>query len=198
MDTKNQLHLTWRDLLPSEKPGEIGNRDISHAVSTDMGKTFSAPQPVAADGWKVNACPHTGPVVTQAGDEVLATWFSGKEDEIGLRIADINTGKRLTQRLSVRARHPQITTQNDRLLWVWDESFQTGTNPEGGPMYTQKICLQAFMRNKPGEVSYLSPETAQASYPAILTTKTGVMVAYEERKTLTDNAVIVCKWIDAL
>lgn len=87
VDSKNQIHLSWRDMVPSATPGQAAARDISHAVSADGGRTFSKPTVWLVDNWQVNACPHAGPSVAETSDGVFASWFSGKEGNAGLRLA---------------------------------------------------------------------------------------------------------------
>ncbi|RIV24964.1 exo-alpha-sialidase [Fibrisoma montanum] len=189
-DTDGRIHLTYRDLLPN------GDRDISHVVSTDGGRTFSRPQVVFADHWTVNACPHTGPVVAQAGHELFATWFSGKEDAIGLRLARFGSPRLEAIILSSRAKHPQVVAVGDRLVWLWDESVRKPgqAEDEAMPVYSQKIAL----RTRPaGSTTYLTTDAVNASYPVALATSQGLLIAYEQRKG-EENAVIVCRFVDSL
>jgi hypothetical protein len=55
--------------------GDDGARDIS--VVRLEGNRWSAPLPVARDGWKIDACPVNGPAVDAAGDTVVVAWFTG-------------------------------------------------------------------------------------------------------------------------
>ena len=190
VDARGQIHLTYRDLLPN------GDRDISHVVSADGGQTFSRPQVVFADHWTVNACPHTGPVLTQAGDAVFATWFSGKEDAVGLRLAKLGNTQLEATVLSNRAKHPQVVAAGDRLVWLWDESVRKPGQAADEPMpaYSQKIALRT---NPTGPTTYLTTDAVNASYPVALATAHGLLIAYEERKG-EENAVIVCRFVDSL
>ncbi|GAB4011920.1 hypothetical protein GCM10028808_26740 [Spirosoma migulaei] len=196
VDAKKQIHLTYRDLLPTTKTSEIASRDMSTAVSTDGGKTFSKPQVVFADHWQVNACPHAGPVVAQVGNDILATWFSGKEDAAGLRLARFGSDKLVASVLSNRAKHPQVATVGGRLVWVWDESIsKDGSNEMGS--FVQRIGMRTVAGGAVSPTVYLTPESVDATYPAVLGTKNGTLVAYEQTKD-KQNTVIVVRLMEAL
>lgn len=49
-------------------------RDISVVRAT--GSTWSAPTPVATDGWKIAGCPVNGPAVDANGRDVAVAWFT--------------------------------------------------------------------------------------------------------------------------
>lgn len=188
VDAKNQVHLTYRDVLAD------GARDISHVVSTDVGQPFTKPQVIVADGWKVNACPHTGPVLAQVGTDVFATWFSGKEGTIGLRLAKLGQPKLVSALYSDRAKHPQVVNSADQLIWIWDESVRKEKTGEDDFPYVQKIALRVLNGSANAPTAYLTPESVNASYPVALATKNGLLVAYEQRQG-QDNAAIMCQWV---
>ena len=53
-------------------------RDI--AATRFDGSAWSAPKPVHADGWKIDACPVNGPAVAADGNNVVVAWFTGAGD----------------------------------------------------------------------------------------------------------------------
>jgi hypothetical protein len=188
VDTQNRIHLTYRDMLPS-KPGEIGARDISHVVSADAGRTFSAPAVVLADNWRVNACPHAGPSVALVGTDLFATWFSGKEDAVGLRLAKMGDQEPIALIRSNRAKHPQLTALHGQLIWVWDEAVRNPNQPADEPMpaYTQRIAL----RTAPDSPTvFVTPDFVNAAYPVVLPTKKGLLLAYEATNGKGANPII--------
>ena len=195
VDGQNRIHLSYRDLLPG-KPGEIGARDMSHVVSTDGGKMFSKPTVIVADNWRVNACPHAGISVAQVGNELLATWFSGKEDATGLRLAKLGDPNPLAMIRSNRAKHPQVAAQGNQFAWVWDESVRKPGQAADEPLpaYVSRIALRT---SPTGPTTFITPETISATYPAVLVTPKGTLVAYEETKE-KQNAVIIVRLLDAL
>lgn len=196
VDTQKRIHLTYRDLLPAAKKGDPASRDMSTAVSTDGGKTFSKPQIVFADNWQVNACPHAGPVVAQIGNDVLATWFSGKEGAAGLRLARLDSNKLVSSVLSNRAKHPQIAAGTNQLVWVWDESVSKDGSGEMGS-FVQRIGMRTVAGGVVSPTTYLTAESVDATYPAVLATKNGTLVAYEQTVN-KQNSVIVVRLVEAL
>ncbi|MBD2756478.1 sialidase family protein [Spirosoma validum] len=195
VDAQKRIHLTYRD-LQSAKGGEVAYRDISTSISSDGGKSFSKPKVVFADRWQVNACPHAGPVVAQLGNDVLTTWFSGKEDAIGLRLARRDSDKLVSSVFSDRARHPQIASNGQRLMWVWDESISRDGSGEMGS-FVQRIGMRTFDGNVVSPTTYLTSDSVNATYPAVMITKTGTLVAYEQ-VTEKENPVITFRLLTNL
>lgn len=66
--TAKGLVVAYRDRSADEV------RDIS--VVYERGGVWSAPRPLAADGWRINACPVNGPQLDAVGDTVAAAWFA--------------------------------------------------------------------------------------------------------------------------
>jgi hypothetical protein len=54
-------------------------RDI-HVSRLDKGK-WTEPKPVHRDGWKINACPVNGPMLSARGRDVAVAWFTTQEDQ---------------------------------------------------------------------------------------------------------------------
>lgn len=183
VDHQSRIHLTYRDMEEASTDSNPGTRDISHVVSTDGGRTFSPPATVYADHWMINACPHAGPAVVQVGSELYVTWFSGKEKAVGLRLARLNAPTLVATHLSERARHPQLVSYNGQLVWVWDESFPAkGTTADGFPeYYTQRVCLRTLAGKRFTSTTFLTSDAVNASYPVVLATTNGLLVAYEEQ-----------------
>ncbi|WP_020594826.1 sialidase family protein [Spirosoma panaciterrae] len=194
VDSQKRIHLTYRDMIPTQK-GSPAARDMSTAVSADGGKTFSKPQVVFADNWQVAACPHAGPVVAQMGNDMLVTWFSGKEESAGLRLARLGSDKLVSSVLTNRAKHPQVSAANGRLTWVWDESVSKDGSGEMGS-FVQRIGMRTMTGQDVSTTTYLTPETVDGTYPAVLSTDKGTLVAYEQSKD-KQKAVIVVRWLDA-
>lgn len=193
VDARQQIHLTYRDLLPALKPNEPASRDISTALSTNGGKSFQKPQVVFADHWQVNACPHAGPVVAEVGNELIMTWFSGKEDAVGLRLARLGADKLVSTVLSSRAKHPQVTATGSQLVWVWDEAISTNGLGDMGS-FVQRIGMRTYAGQETGQTRYLTPESVNATYPTVLATKNGTLMAYEQT-TGKQNTVIAVRLV---
>jgi hypothetical protein len=78
--TRNgEVALAWRAVR------DVDLRDIVVARSTDGGATFSAPNTVHEDGWRLDGCPHAGPSIAYDGAGNLhAAWYTGREDSPGI------------------------------------------------------------------------------------------------------------------
>jgi len=183
IDNVGQIHLTYRDLSTD------GTRDMSHVVSTDGGRTFSAPKLVHNDLWKINACPHTGPSMTQVGKDIFVTWFSGTSahHEAGIRIAKLGQEKLYSSELSVRAKHPQSAAYLGNLVVVWDESM------EKNDQYFSKIALRNLYKNGTEKTTYITADFDNASYPVVLPTSQGLLIAYELQKPNQEPVIVVSR-----
>jgi hypothetical protein len=71
--------------------GADGTRDISIVRLVDG--RWSAPAPVARDGWRIDACPVNGPAVDARDDTVVVAWFTGA-DGARVRLAWSSDGGR--------------------------------------------------------------------------------------------------------
>ncbi|MEM1205698.1 MAG: hypothetical protein AAGN66_20885 [Acidobacteriota bacterium] len=60
-------------------------RDIYAVRATPNG--WSAPVPVAADGWRIQGCPVNGPAVAADGRRVATAWFTGADDRSRVLLA---------------------------------------------------------------------------------------------------------------
>ena len=65
--------VAYRDRSPEEV------RDIF--ITRLENGTWTAPQPVHADGWRVPACPVNGPALSARGQQVAVAWFNAKDDQ---------------------------------------------------------------------------------------------------------------------
>lgn len=79
--TPDGLLVVYRDRSPKEV------RDISIVRSVN-GK-WSAPQPVANDGWQIDACPVNGPSISASGRNVAVVWLTsvGEKSRVNLALS---------------------------------------------------------------------------------------------------------------
>lgn len=69
--------------------------DMAVAISTDNGATFSQPQRIAEDNWKINGCPDSGPAVARTGKRVYVAWLTEANPQIsGVRLSWSDDGGR--------------------------------------------------------------------------------------------------------
>jgi hypothetical protein len=65
--------VAYRDRSPNEV------RDI-YVTRLEKGK-WTEPAPIHADNWRVPACPVNGPALSARGRDVVAAWFTAKDDQ---------------------------------------------------------------------------------------------------------------------
>jgi len=174
----SNIYATWRHVF------EGSTRDIAMAVSTDGGKTFSAPARVSEDHWQIDGCPDNGPGLSiDRTGRVHVTWVSVLDSKPGaplaLYYANSTDGKTFTTRVRVSgdgaAGHAQVSTLDDgSVLVAWDETTANG----------RRVRLAHGMPDKNGRVAFknvAAPEDAEGLYPSIATTSDGSIVAWVRR-----------------
>jgi len=78
---QGEVMVFWRHIYP----GPI--HDMTVAVSTDGGQTFSQPKRVAEDNWRIDGCPDSGPAVARVGKRVYVAWLTEASPQIaGVRL----------------------------------------------------------------------------------------------------------------
>ncbi len=76
------VFVAWRKVFP----GDI--RDVVVSTSRDGGQTFGPGVRVAADNWKLNGCPDSGPAILENDGRLYVAWLTeGTEDKARLRLA---------------------------------------------------------------------------------------------------------------
>jgi hypothetical protein len=179
VDKNKNYHILYRDLLAD------GSRDISHVVSKDGGKTFGDFSVVFDDKWQINACPHTGSGVTQIGEDIYTAWFTGKENEAGVRLSKIGSRKLMDKIQTNRAKHPQVGNLNDKLIMIWDQSMQKDEK------FFTKIGMKIYDKDDASKEEWITPDFMVSTYPVIISTGKDLLIAYEQKKDMKDNSVIV-------
>lgn len=170
------INAAFRDIINDEI------RDMVLTYSTDKGKTFSKPNRISPDNWKINGCPHTGPTMTENENGLHFAWYTSGGGSGVFYNNSADYGKSFTKREIVSnkpsAKHPQITTlDNKEVLIVWDE-----TTTDGDKIATQ-IGLQH--RNENGKIvstKYISSKNRMSSFPVIKAiNKKQFLVAWSQR-----------------
>lgn len=118
--TNNTINVAFRNITE----GSI--RDMYRTVSLDNGNTFSNPEPMGKDNWKVEGCPHTGPSFADNSKELAVTWFTGANSGIGIFF------KKITDEISLYedkilitsiGRHPQMEALPNGNYYIVYEDF---------------------------------------------------------------------------
>jgi len=170
------INASFRDIINDEI------RDMVLTYSIDKGKTFSKPNRISPDNWKINGCPHTGPTMTENENGLHFAWYTSGGGSGVFYNNSADYGKSFSKRTIVSdkpsAKHPQITTlDNKEVLIVWDE-----TTTDGDKIATQ-IGLQH--RNKNGKIvstKYISSKNRMSNFPVIRAiNKKQFLVAWSQR-----------------
>jgi hypothetical protein len=100
-------------------------RDIS--VTRLVDGAWTAPQPLHADNWVINACPVNGPAAHGDGDVAVVAWFTAANDTPRVRVAfSGDGGETFGQPVTVDDGNPigrvdVLLLDGDRALVVWLE-----------------------------------------------------------------------------
>ncbi len=111
VDANGALNVIYRD-------NNDDIRDFSKMISTDNGQTFSKPQNIYNDGWKIAGCPHNGAVSSTHGKSALIAYYSGAESESGVKLVT-QDGKKLCVLNDPSVKNPVLigSAQVSTLLW---------------------------------------------------------------------------------
>jgi hypothetical protein len=175
IDKHGGIHALYRGIV------QDSIRDMVHIVSTDGGKTFSAPERISNDDWVINGCPHTGPAMAENGQGIHFAWFTGGRNRGSYYSKSTDYGKTFSEKDSVSTlgSHPQIASlANGELLIAWDESATAGDK------VSKKIGIQK--RNADGKnegKEYITDADSFASFPVLSTiSDRDVIVAYTRKE----------------
>jgi hypothetical protein len=172
VDTNGALQVYYRD-------NNDDVRDMAKMTSTDNGLTFSKPQIVFTDNWKIAGCPHSGATSTTFGKSTLITWFSGTEADKGVRLVT-QEGKRLAIANDPTARNGYVATQDQKAVFLWDQT--NGNSPQ--------IAYRTINGDKVSAINWLNG-SANGVNPSALMLDNQLLVAYEVRNANKKNSI---KW----
>lgn len=114
IDADGALNVFYRD-------NNDNIRDIARMTSKDNGQTFSKPEIVFNDKWEINGCPHSGAVSTINGKGGLVSWFSGTDNEMGIRVATTE-GKRLFVLDDASAKNQYLVKTTTASVLFWEQN----------------------------------------------------------------------------
>jgi hypothetical protein len=175
VDTKGGIHVLYRGII------QDSIRDMVHAVSTDGGKTFSAPQRISNDNWVIKGCPHTGPAMTENKDGLHFAWFTGGNNPGCFYTKSTNKGNSFIMRDSVSSlgSHPQMAAlPGGELVVAWDETIKAENK------INKKIGVQKRTASGVGEEKiFITPDSEMATYPVVSPVdKNASIIAYTKKK----------------
>ncbi len=172
VDANGALQVYYRD-------NNDDVRDMAKMTSTDNGLTFSKPQILFTDNWKIAGCPHSGAASTTYGKSNLITWFSGTEADKGIRLVT-QDGKRLVLANDPTARNGYVATQDQKAVFLWDQT--NGNSPQ--------IAYRTINGDKASAINWLNG-SANGINPSALVLDNQLLVAYEVRNANKKNGI---KW----
>jgi BNR repeat-like domain len=114
IDAKGALNIYYRD-------NNDDIRDIAKMTSTDNGATFSKPQIVHNDGWKIAGCPHNGAVSSTHSKGNLVAYYSGAETETGVRLVT-QEGKKLCVLNEQSVKNPYLAGGKNTSVLLWEQN----------------------------------------------------------------------------
>lgn len=167
-DSKGNIHALYRGIINDSI------RDMVHIVSTDNGKTFTAPKKIYDDNWVLRGCPHTGPAMTENKYGLHFAWYTGARSSGSFYAGTTDNGHTFINRdnITTQGSHPQLATlSNEELAIVWDESLQKDDS------YKKRIGIQ--LRKPDGSQllkEYVTRDTSYATYPVICGVKENAAV----------------------
>jgi hypothetical protein len=174
IDSKKNIHILYRAIIGDTI------RDMVHSVSTDKGKTFSAPERISRDNWMINGCPHTGPAMTENKEGLQFAWFTGGGNAGIYCCNSKDNGHTFSPREKVSgmaSRHCQIASSaRGDIAMVWNEVFLKGDSS------CSRIGMEIRTANGSNPVTrFISSETGDAAFPVIkVMNKNSALVAYTE------------------
>ena len=181
------VYAAWRHVYPGNM------RDIAFTMSRDDGKTFSAPVRVSEDKWALDGCPENGPAIAvDAKNTIHLAWptligGANAGSTLGLFYAASRDGKPFTPRQTIPTmgmpRHVQIAAARDgSLALVWDEEEAGG----------RRVAFARGAVDQAGRVEFHRQTLTvlgNASYPAIVLTTDGALVAASPGGAAADSAI---------
>lgn len=165
-DAAGALHVYYRD-------NNDDIRDMAQMTSTDNGETFSRPQIICNDGWKISGCPHSGAVSDVHGKGQLIAWYSGAETEAGIRLAT-GEGQKLLVLTEPTAKNHWLASGGSKLSILLWEGNAAGSDKTQLVFKTIKGDTVSETRSVEGSVN--------ATNGAVLVVGNRLLVAHEVKQ----------------
>lgn len=186
VDNQNSIHVAYRNLVDIKEPyfdgqGEMEIRDMYYLNSTNNGKTFSKPIPISQDNWHVAGCPHTGPSLSNNGNKLAATWYTGKENEEGIYYTIKENDEsffRPRTLLTTNGHHPQMISNFGKNYVVYETYYE---NEQKGYNKIQLEEINDSFIRKSFEISKKLTNNSHAILTPI--TNTTILIAWTNSDT---------------
>ncbi|MCY7352376.1 MAG: glycoside hydrolase [Cytophagaceae bacterium] len=176
VDASGALHVYYRE-------NKDNIRDIDQMISTDHGATFSKPEPLYADGWKLNGCPHSGPTSSRFGQSALIAWYSGTAtNSPGIRVVT-QEGKRLFVLDDPSAKNAWLLpAPKTSSVLLWEQASEKGETP------VTAIGYRSISPDAVSETRWIQ-DSENATNASGLVVGDQMLVAYEVKRPSKLNAL---------
>ena len=176
IDADGALNIIYRD-------NNDNIRDMAKILSTDNAATFSKPEILHNDGWKINGCPHSGAVSSIYGKSALIAWFSGAEKESGVQLAT-REGKKLFVLSDASAKNPCLINSPKSAVLLWEQNTNDNIS---------KIAYRKINDNKVSESIWLDGSSNGTNSVALSIVggepHNQILVAYEVKQANKKNTI---------
>ncbi len=164
-----QIYTLYRDMEP---------RDMALVKSSDNGQTWRRLNRVGAFDWIFDGCPHNGGAFSIAGDKAHALVWTGAEQRIGLYyLSSSNGGVSWSEPLAMgkpqAAFHSDLAHRDERLLAVWDELGEQGSEI--------KAALSTTGGRQWLPLNTLSAPEHKAGFPRAVATASGFFAVWTDQ-----------------
>lgn len=161
----NEVIIAWRKVFD----GAV--RDLVLSVSHDGGATFAPEVRVAEDGWRLNACPDSGPSLAVKGSRVYLAWLTeGREQKARVQLAwSDDLGKSFHAPLVASEgvldpNHPRLKVSEDGNLMLVFQGREARDQNGWGPV---RVFLSQIGAGGVGKPALVPAGEASAAYPAL-------------------------------
>jgi hypothetical protein len=161
----NEVIVAWRKVFA----GEI--RDMVVSVSKDGGQTFAPEIRVAEDGWRLNACPDSGPSFATKGNRVYLVWLTeGREQKARVQLSwSDDLGKSFHVPVVVSQgvldpNHPRLRISEDGSLMLAFQGRASHDQNGWGPV---RVFLSLIDGDYIGKPAPAPASEGSAAYPAL-------------------------------
>ena len=170
-------------------------RDIAFTMSTDAGRSFSAPVRVSEDQWQLNGCPDDGPALVVDRDNavhiVWPTVIGGPTPEGALFYTSTKDGRTFMPRQRIptlgspKPSHPQIAIGGDgQIMIAWDEVRNGSRTVAMRSLTPSRAAAPTF-----GPIQVL--DNGVTTYPVLAPTPKGLVAAWTSGAA--DRAAVVVR-----
>ena len=154
-------------------------RDMARLISTDNAATFSKSAIVYNDNWKIMGCPHSGAISTNYGKSELVAWFSGSEQEKGIRLTT-REGKKFFVLTDASAKNPALTSGANSAVMLWEQSKGEGTPTQ--------LAYRKIAEGQVSETTWITDATNATNSTGIILGNQ-LVVAYEAKQVDGKNSL---------